>query len=102
MRRTRPYHLTVVTQPATTRQQPLTGKGLDLILLASCSCLLTVVCHPVMDAAQATSSARTHGTATASGPTTTMTTQANPTTANWFSTIGQTMPAKRDELTDEE
>lgn len=102
MRCTRPYRPAVVTQPAATRRQPLTGKGLDLMLLASCSCLLTVMCHPVMDAAQATAPSNTHGMATASGPTTTMTTQANPTTANWFSAIGQTLPAKRDELKDEE
>ncbi len=45
--------------PSRKPQRRLLSKELDLLLLAGCSCLLTLLHHPVTEAIQAQSPART-------------------------------------------
>lgn len=69
------------------------SKELDLLLLAGCSCLMTILYHPVAEALQ---TAQTNGSSTAIATTTSKTA---PNAMNSFHLIAQ---SSRDESQDEE
>uniref|UniRef100_A0A832M6F7 Uncharacterized protein n=1 Tax=Oscillatoriales cyanobacterium SpSt-402 TaxID=2282168 RepID=A0A832M6F7_9CYAN len=75
-----------------TKARKPTSKELDLLLLAGCSCLLTVLYHPVAHALQSYS-AHNSGSAIAS-----QTSQSSQNSMNAFHLI----PASKDEVKEEE
>lgn len=75
------------------RVRKLTSKELDLVLLAGCSCLLTVLSHPVADALQVAQTLR--------GPSTTVSTSA-PIPTNSVNAFHLTLPPTQDDRHDEE
>lgn len=76
--------------PSKTRKP--TSKELDLLLLAGCSCLLTVLYHPVANALQTQTTQHTAGGAIAAQTT------ASPNSMNAF----HLLPASKDEVKEEE
>lgn len=55
----RPYRVAQRIHPLQKSSRPkIAGKDLDLLLLAGCSCLLTLLYHPVADAIQAQTASR--------------------------------------------
>lgn len=69
-----------------------TSKELDLLLLAGCSCLLTMLYHPVAEALQ------THGTAASSSA---ISTQTGKTPVNSMNAFHLVLPPNRDDNKDE-
>ena len=90
-KRFRPLKMNVVaTRP---QRRRLNGRELDFLLLAGCSCLLTVLYHPVSDAFQSFSAQNS-----AQGAIATQTSKApQPATS-----ISVTLPPKREEIPEEE
>jgi hypothetical protein len=74
--------------------QKLVGKELDLLLLAGCSCLLTVLYHPVSEALQISHSVNSSQPAAI--------TQINTTSSNQSGPIHTTLPPKRENIKREE
>jgi hypothetical protein len=72
-----------------------TSKELDLFLLAGCSCLLTVLYHPVAEALQTSS-------LYPNGPTSGITAQARTTFSNSMNAFHLTLLPSRDEVGEEE
>lgn len=83
--------MTLVPKP---RSRKLVSKELDLLLLAGCSCLLTVMYHPVADALQSAQSAHQSNGAIAAHSAKTSTTQT--------SSFYLSLPPKRDEIQPED
>jgi hypothetical protein len=76
------------------RDRKLVGKDLDLLLLAGCSCLLTVLYHPV---AEALHSAQLVNNAQAA-----VATQTSKAPANQTNSIYTTLPPRREEIREDE
>ncbi len=77
------------------RLQKPTSKDLDLLLLAGCSCLMTILYHPVAEALQTSStSSADSAIATQAQPS-----KAASTTMNAFHL---TLPTSRDQIEEEE
>lgn len=74
-------------------QKP-SGKQLDLLVLAGCSCLMTLVYHPVVDALQPTQ-------ATAK-PAVEISTQLSHARSNWGGPLHATVPREQEEIVEEE
>jgi hypothetical protein len=75
------------------RYRKPTAKELDLLLLAGCSCLLTILYHPVAERVQSLQSVSQSAGA--------VTSQINHTTPQ-SGTLYTTLPPKRDDIKDEE
>lgn len=93
MPRRRPNPVILPAQAPTTRRRKVTGKELDMLLLASCSCLVTVLSHPVANALQSIQSVNTSQGAIAA-----QVSQAPQSSGSFY----VTMPPKREEIKDEE
>lgn len=89
-RQRRPILLPVPTQR---RQPKLRSKELDLVLLAGCSCLFTLLYHPVAEALQSAST--THNQ-----PVTT--THVGKTSVNHSQVASPALPSRREEMQEEE
>jgi tRNA pseudouridine-54 N-methylase len=76
-------------QPHIRRRRQPTSKELDLLLLAGCSCLLTVLVHPVADALHSAATAR------AASP---IVAQTHQPAQNQANRIHVTLPPERDKL----
>lgn len=77
-----------------TPQLKLTTKELDLMLLAGCSCLLTVICHPSPEALSTAGKVDRASGAVA--------TQVSQPSTNLTSLAHLTRPANREEIQEEE
>ena len=93
MPRRRAQSIIPVSELRSPRVRKPTGKELDLLLLASCSCLLTILYHPVAERVQSLQSANQPAGAVSS--------QMNHTTQQ-SGTLYTTLPPKRDEIREEE
>lgn len=82
------------TRHAEGRLRP-SGKQLDMLVLAGCSCLLTLLYHPVANALQSSSAQA----ASQSGVE--VATHINATT-NWAGAVHVTLPPKEETVVDEE
>jgi len=80
-------------RPARAHYRKPTSRELDLLLLAGCSCLLTVLVHPVADAMQVASALNPSKTA--------ITMQASVPT-NSVAAFHLTVPPTRDEVADDD
>jgi len=76
-----------------TKRHALVSKELDLVLLAGCSCLMTLLHHPIAEALQSVP-------ATESSTRTEVVAQFNQ--ASEGMTLSLSLPSKRDEIEDEE
>ena len=90
MHRIQPIHPTSLSR----KRHQLIGKELDLLLLAGCSCLLTLLYHPVAEALQANQVA-----ASAQSP---IAIQVNQTPANSSSLIHLALPPAREGIQDDD
>ncbi len=93
MPRKRPNSVILPSQTPTTRRRKVTGKELDMLVLASCSCLLTVLSHPVANALQSMQTVSTSQSAIAA-----QVSQAPQQHGSFY----VTMPPKREEIKDDE
>jgi hypothetical protein len=69
-----------------------TSRELDLLLLAGCSCMMTILFHPVAEALQSVQSMNSAASVSA---------QVRRVPTHW-SSLSATLPAKREEIQDEE
>lgn len=93
MPRTRKPQINSVNRFRKIRLQTPTSKELDLLLLAGCSCLLTVIYHPVADALQSFHS---------NSPTSGAVSSQMSTTHQASSSVILSLPPKRDEIQEDE
>jgi hypothetical protein len=93
MRNLRLFRAIVSTHSQKSPRYKLTTKELDLLLLAGCSCLLTVLCHPTAEAFQPHSTNSMSSQVPAS--------QVSQTTPRATSQLLLTLPSKRDEIQSE-
>lgn len=89
-RQRRPILLPVSTQ---SRQPKLRSKELDLLLLAGCSCLFTVLYHPVAEALQSPSTNPSQST---------VTTHVGQTPVKHSPTASPALPSRREGIQEEE
>lgn len=89
-RQRRPILLPVAPQR---RQPKLRSKELDLLLLAGCSCLFTLLYHPVAEALQSSSTNQSQSAAT---------TQVGQTSVNHSNTVAPALPSRREGIQEEE
>ncbi|MGA7932804.1 MAG: hypothetical protein WCA35_04430 [Kovacikia sp.] len=82
------------TRPQNSRTLKLVSRDLDLLLLAGCSCLLTVLYHPVAEALQSAQSVNNAQVAVA--------TQTSKAPVNSTSPIHTTLPPRREAIKEEE
>lgn len=95
MPRRRPLRVVSTVESRATQIRKPSGKELDLVLLAGCSCLMTILYHPVADALQASpTAARSVNTDVAA--------QVSRTQSTWSTAIQMTLPAKREKIVEEE
>ncbi|UBF29077.1 hypothetical protein K9N68_15300 [Kovacikia minuta CCNUW1] len=93
MPRRRSYRANQTTRPHKSRPQKLVGRDLDLLLLAGCSCLLTVLYHPVTDALQSARSVNSQSPVAA---------QTSTAPASQTGSIYTVLPPRREEIREEE
>ncbi|MGI0485437.1 hypothetical protein ACN4EK_08380 [Pantanalinema rosaneae CENA516] len=83
----------ILLPPTPQRRQPkLRSKELDLLLLAGCSCLFTLLYHPVAEALQSPSTSHSQSA----------TTHVGQTSVQHPSTVSPALPSRREEIQEEE
>jgi hypothetical protein len=95
MTRIRRANALIPSQHSAAKLRKPTSKELDLLLLAGCSCLMTVLYHPVAEALQTPQLGGTTNSAIA-------TQTAKTTTHNSMNAFHLVLPATREEITEEE
>ncbi len=84
----------LIVHPPYPRPRKLLSKELDLLLLAGCSCLLTVLYHPVAEALQSAHTANSNQGAIAA--------QTSKTPSNSTAPMYLSIPPKREEIKEDE